>query len=237
MLCGLAAPLLAGAAAHAVPALARPAVAAGVLRRVGGAGRSGGVALTFDDGPDPDGTPAVLAALQALGWRATFFLLGSQVDAHPALARRVHEEGHELAVHGWSHRNHLGLTPRAAGADLAAACASIHAAVPGARLRWYRPPFGVLTTGSLRAGHRLGLRPVLWSAWGRDWLPGDGPGVARTVLAGLRDGGTVLLHDSDCTSTAGSWRATAAALPLLAGPLRTRGLQVRPLVEHLVPSP
>ena len=65
------------------------------------------MALTFDDGPDPLGTPAVLAALRELGWTATFFLLGSQVRRYPDVARAVLAAGHEIALHGDEHRNHL----------------------------------------------------------------------------------------------------------------------------------
>jgi peptidoglycan/xylan/chitin deacetylase (PgdA/CDA1 family) len=106
-------------------------------------------------------------------------------------------------------------------------------AATGVRPRWFRPPYGVLSGGTLRATADLGLTPVLWTAWGRDWLPSTGERVAATVRAGLAPGGTVLLHDSDCTSSPGSWRATAAALPVLAQELDRRALRVRPLREHL----
>lgn len=216
---------------HALPALARPAARRGGL--LAGRGRPGGVALTFDDGPDADGTPAVLEALEALNWRATFFMLGSQVEAYPEIPRRVHRAGHEIGVHGWSHRNHLLLSPRAAHRDLARACASLTRAVPAVVLRWFRPPYGVLTASSVLAARRLGLRPILWSAWGQDWLQSDADTVAQTVLSSARSRGTVLLHDSDCTSLAGSWRATVHALPLIADELARRGLEVRTLGQHL----
>jgi peptidoglycan/xylan/chitin deacetylase (PgdA/CDA1 family) len=74
---------------------------------------------------------------------------------------------------------------------------------------------------------------VLWTAWGKDWRAGPPVQVVAEVLRTLRDGGTVLLHDSDCTSEPGSWRSTVAALPLLAAQLRARGLEVRPLADHL----
>jgi peptidoglycan/xylan/chitin deacetylase (PgdA/CDA1 family) len=116
--------------------------------------------------------------------------------------------------------------------DLARGAATVEE-VTGVRPRWFRPPYGVLTGGTLRATAGLGLTPVLWTAWGRDGLPSPGARVAATVGAGLAPGGTVLLHDSDCTSAPGSWRATAAALPVLAEELDRRALGVRPLREHL----
>jgi hypothetical protein len=82
----------------------------------------------------------------------------------------------------------------------------------------------------------VGLEPVVWTAWGCDWRGGPSEDVLRHVVRGLDDGGTVLLHDSDCTSAPGSWRTTVAALPLLAAEFDRRGLAVRPLRDHL-PDP
>lgn len=198
-----------------------------------GRGAPGSVALTFDDGPDPEGTPRVLDALDRLGWHATFFMLGSQVRRHPEIAARVVEAGHEVAVHGHTHRNHLSRGPVDVHRDLARAAALIRAAT-GAQPRWFRPPYGVLTLGSLAAARRCGLRPVLWSAWGRDWTGASAAEVAATVAAQLRPGGTVLLHDSDCTAeVAGSWRGTVGALPLLAELAGRLGCTVAPLRDHL----
>jgi peptidoglycan/xylan/chitin deacetylase (PgdA/CDA1 family) len=220
------------AAVHAAPALVARDPLRRLTPRLAGRGDPRGVALTFDDGPDPLGTPAVLAALRELGWTATFFLLGSQARRHPGIAREVAAAGHEIALHGDEHRNHLGRSPGWVRRDLARGAEAV-AAATGVRPRWFRPPYGVLSAGSVRAAAGLGLAPVLWTAWGRDWLPASGERVAATVRAGLRPGGTVLLHDSDCTSTPGSWRATVAALPLLAEELDRRGLGVQPLREHL----
>jgi len=72
---------------------------------------------------------------------------------------------------------------------------------------------------------------VLWTAWGKDWRGGPPDRVAAEVMRTLRGGGTVLLHDSDCTSRPGSWRSTVASLPLLAA--QVEGLEVRTLVDHL----
>jgi peptidoglycan/xylan/chitin deacetylase (PgdA/CDA1 family) len=220
------------AAVHALP-MAR---AHGPLRRLSprfaGQGRPGGVALTFDDGPDPLGTPAVLAELARLGWTATFFLLGSQLRAFPDTARDVVAAGHEIAVHGDRHRSHLLRTPRDVRRDIAQALADI-SEVTGTRPRWYRAPYGHFSAGTMRAAAAVGLEPIVWTAWGCDWRGGPAEEVLRHVVRGLDDGGTVLLHDSDCTSAAGSWRTTVAALPLLAAELEHRGLSVRPLHDHL----
>jgi peptidoglycan/xylan/chitin deacetylase (PgdA/CDA1 family) len=200
-----------------------------------GLGTPGHVALTFDDGPHPAGTPAVLAALAELGWRATFFMLGSQVRAHPSLAAAVADAGHEVALHGDEHRYLFTRRHREIRDDLRRGVGAVREAT-GVGPCWFRPPYGVLTTGGLAATRRLGLRPLLWTAWGRDWLPGATPrSVVRELCRGVLDGGTVLLHDSDVTSAPGSWRVTAAALPVLAEELAGRGLRVGPAGEHGVP--
>jgi peptidoglycan-N-acetylglucosamine deacetylase len=228
----LAVPLAAAGVVHALPALTARGPARRLTPGLAGKGRPGGVALTFDDGPDPAGTPAVLDMLADLGWRATFFLLGSQVRRHPEVARLVVEAGHEVAVHGTAHRNHLVRTPTGIRRDLRLAVREI-TEVTAVRPRWFRPPYGVLSAGTLWAAQDLGLDPVLWTAWGKDWRAGPPVQVAAEVMSTLRDGGTVLLHDSDCTSRPESWRSTVAALPLLAAQLRVRGLDVRTLADHL----
>jgi peptidoglycan/xylan/chitin deacetylase (PgdA/CDA1 family) len=228
----LALPLAGAAVVHALPAVTARGPARRLTPGLAGVGRPGGVALTFDDGPDPYGTPAVLEALARLRWRATFFLLGSQVRRHPDIARLVAAAGHEIAVHGAVHRNHLVRTPLGVRRDLRTAVEEITAAT-GVRPRWFRPPYGVLSAGTLWAARDRGLTPVLWTAWGEDWRGGPPEQVAAEVVSTLRDGGTVLLHDSDCTSRPGSWRSTVAALPLLAAQPPMRELQVRTLGEHL----
>ena len=220
------------ASRHALPALSARDPFRRAVPRLSGRGRPGGIGLTFDDGPHPEGTPAVLQALAELGWSATFFLLGSQVRRFPDVAREVVAAGHEVALHGDEHCNHLFRPAGWVRRDLTRGAAAVEEAT-GVRPRWYRPPYGVLSGGTLRATAGLGLTPVLWTAWGRDWLPSTGERVAATVQADLAPGGTVLLHDSDCTSTPGSWRATVAALPHLAEELDRRALTVRPVREHL----
>jgi peptidoglycan/xylan/chitin deacetylase (PgdA/CDA1 family) len=228
----LALPLAGAAVAHALPAVTARGPARRLTPGLAGEGRPGGIALTFDDGPDPHGTPAVLETLAGLGWRATFFLLGSQVRRHPEIARLVVDAGHEVAVHGTVHRNHLIRTPAGIRRDLRLAVREI-GDVTGVRPRWFRPPYGILTTGTLWAARELDLTPVLWTAWGKDWRAGPAVQVTAEVMRTLGDGGTVLLHDSDCTSRPGSWRSTVAALPLLAAQLRARDLAVRTLGDHV----
>ncbi len=194
--------------------------------------RSDHVALTFDDGPDPAATPLFIKLLADRGVRATFFLLGSQVSKTPRLAADISDAGHEIGVHGWRHR-YLPLRGPIATYDDLASAKEIIAATTGVDPWLFRPPYGVLSTASLISAHRLGLTPVLWSSWGREWAPGStAETVHDTLSSGLVGGSTVLLHDSDATSPPGSWKAALGALPKLLDECDRRGLRVGPLGEH-----
>jgi peptidoglycan-N-acetylglucosamine deacetylase len=200
----------------------------GLARRLGIATRSaapGTVALTFDDGPHPRGTPAVLDALAAAGVTATFFLMGERVRAAPALAAEVVAAGHAVALHGDRHRGLLRLPPPAIGADLDRARAAIQDAT-GADPVLHRAPYGVYSWPALTAVRARGWLPVLWSRWGRDWTARATPAsVAREVAAGVRSGDVLLLHDADDYSAAGCWRAAAGAIPAVADAIASAGLR------------
>jgi peptidoglycan/xylan/chitin deacetylase (PgdA/CDA1 family) len=184
-----------------------------------------GVALTFDDGPHPEGTPLVLEALREAGAPATFFLAGEQVARRPALAAEIVAAGHRVELHCFRHRNQLRLTPRALMEDSERARAAIEEAT-GQAVSDYRPPYGIFSAAGLRAIRRRGWRPMLWSLWGRDWTrQATAESIARRATAGARDGDILLLHDADYYSAGGSWRRTAAALPLILEKLDGHGLR------------
>jgi peptidoglycan-N-acetylglucosamine deacetylase len=172
-----------------------------------------GIAITFDDGPHREGTPAMLDALQRAGVQATFFLVGEQVDRNPTLAAEIAAAGHEVALHGYRHRLMLRRTPADMRDDCARALDAVVRAT-GLAPSLYRPPYGVFSLGGLAEVRRRGWRPILWSRWGRDWERRATPAsIARLASRGLSNGDVVLLHDADDYSSEGSWRRTAAALP------------------------
>jgi peptidoglycan/xylan/chitin deacetylase (PgdA/CDA1 family) len=218
---------------HAAPALGGVSpIGVRLTPSLVGVGRRGHVALTFDDGPDAASTPAFLGMLDELGWTATFFMLGEMVRRDRGVAAEVAAAGHEIGVHGDVHRNMLRRTPRCTDEDITAAFTTV-AEATGVQPRWFRPPFGVMSTASLRSARRLGMRTVLWTTWGRDWRrEATAQSVTADVLRRYVDGGTVLLHDSDCTSYPGSWRAALGALPRLADELGRRRLTVGPVGDH-----
>ena len=190
------------------------------------------VALTFDDGPHPTSTPAFLDVLARVGVRATFFVLGSRLAAYPDLGRGIIGGGHEIAVHGWSHRAHLLRQPGGIVTDLRRAVESVRA-MTGAVPRFWRPPHGILTGAGLWAAHRLGLRVALWTADGTDWrADATRRSVAGRIEGQLRGGDVVLLHDSDIASAPGSWRAALAAVPDVVAACTRRGWTVGTLAAH-----
>jgi peptidoglycan-N-acetylglucosamine deacetylase len=202
------------------------------LRRLAGIGDPGHVALTFDDGPHPDATPALLDLLDRAGVTATFFLLGHAVEAEPGIARAIADAGHEIGVHGYHHRLLSGRSPAATREDIDRATATI-IAVTGTEPRFWRPPYGVASTVALTEARRLALQPVLWSTWGRDWTARCTPdSVYRSVLRRLDGGGTILLHDSDAHAVPKCWLAMLGAVPAILTTCRARGLAVGPLAEH-----
>jgi peptidoglycan-N-acetylglucosamine deacetylase len=184
-----------------------------------------GYALTFDDGPHAQGTPAVLAALARGRVSATFFLVGEQVRRDPALAREIADAGHGIGVHCDRHRNLLRLTPWQVREDIARAHETI-AAATGLEPQLYRPPYGVLNASALRLARARAWRTLLWSHWGRDWEKrATAESIATRVTAGAGEGAVLLLHDADDYSAPESWRRTVAALPRVLETLALRGVQ------------
>jgi peptidoglycan/xylan/chitin deacetylase (PgdA/CDA1 family) len=189
------------------------------------------VALTFDDGPDLGSTPSFLGLLDRLGVTATFFVLGCHLGDR-GLLREMAATGHGIGVHGWDHRPVALHRPGALRDDLVRTRDLVEDTV-GAAVRWYRPPYGLVSPTSWWAATRSGLRTVLWSAWGRDWERRATPAsVTDVVTAQLRPGGTVLLHDSDRASAPGSWRTTLVATERLVLQWLHDGLEVGGLDSH-----
>jgi peptidoglycan/xylan/chitin deacetylase (PgdA/CDA1 family) len=217
--------LAAAGAAWALPALA-PVVPplARTLRIPTRCTAAGGVALTFDDGPHPIGTPVVLEALGAAGARATFFLVAEQVERLPALAAEIVAAGHAVGFHGARHRNLLRLPPASIARDFDKG-AGVLAAALGVAPKLHRAPYGIYSWPALSAVRARGWTPVLWSRWGRDWTRrATAESVAALAAAGIEAGDVVLLHDADDYSAPDCWRATAKALPRILDTIAAAGL-------------
>ncbi|MBZ5693727.1 MAG: polysaccharide deacetylase family protein [Acidobacteriia bacterium] len=178
------------------------------IRRTGDASA---IALTFDDGPNPAVTPALLALLERYNAKATFFLIGRHVRAFPALAKEIAARGHVIGNHTETHPR-LAFLPPAKIADELSRCDDAIAAATGKKSRWMRPPFGFRgpQLGSV-VRKRGSASVVMWSVWARDWKP-QPPEPVIQRLRRVSGGDIVLLHDGDHRVLEGDRRHTVAAL-------------------------
>ncbi|MHC5054342.1 MAG: polysaccharide deacetylase family protein [Planctomycetota bacterium] len=169
----------------------------GFFCRVHSRGRagSGEVALTFDDGPDPASTPALLDALARKGVRAAFFCVGSRVDLEPELVRRIAAEGHLVCNHTHSHSGLTNLfTTRRVVAEIVMASDAVERAA-GARPRFFRPPVGLTNPNVASAARQLGLDVIAWRCGLFDRGSKPAQSVVDRVLRALRERDIVALHD------------------------------------------
>jgi len=181
---------------------------------------SASVAITFDDGPHPEGTPRMLETLAEFDARAAFFVAGEQVVKRPELARQIIEAGHVIGLHGYLHRPHTLRNAK----DFERGLAAIEDAT-GVQPRLHRPPYGIYSPASLRIARERGLQPLLWSKWGKDWRKVTTPEqITKRVVQGVTAGDVILLHDADYYSARCSHRRTAAAFPEIMKTLKSAGL-------------
>jgi peptidoglycan/xylan/chitin deacetylase (PgdA/CDA1 family) len=153
------------------------------------------LSLTFDDGPDPLFTPRILDALAAAGARATFFVMGTMLERHPDLGRRIVDEGHEVGNHTWSHENLTFLDADGIRDQIERAQQAIIATL-GVTPVWFRPPRGALPGAALRVASELGCDTAVWSVSRTIGQVGTPQEVLEPLVDGLEPGAIVDLHDS-----------------------------------------
>lgn len=183
------------------------------------------VALTFDDGPDPEITPRALDGLRRAQAPATFFVVGNRAVEHPELVRRIQAEGHEVGNHTWSHR------PLTIGAcnpvsQVTRTEELLSELAPGSP-RVFRPPFGFIGAQGGAALRRSDLVPVYWSIVPGDWDPISPQTIRQRVLSQVHPGAVVVLHAGR------SWHRAADAVESLVQDLREREYEVVPLSRML----
>jgi peptidoglycan-N-acetylglucosamine deacetylase len=176
-----------------------------------------GVALTFDDGPDPRGTPAVLDALARAGVHATFFVLGERVEREPALLERVIEAGHDVQVHGHAHLRHIEHDRTRIADDLGEALRALEP--HGVHPTLWRLPYGepAAFSAGIAAAHNLEI--VRWTVDSHDWRGDDAGTMLAALEPELKDGAVVLMHDGRDA------RETAALIGPLVHAVRAKGLE------------
>lgn len=151
--------------------------------------------LTYDDGPDPRQTPALLDLLAERGTRATFFLLTGPARRHPEIVRRMRAEGHEVGLHGIDHTRITTLSTAQVRERLRRGMAELQE-ITGERVRYYRPAYGAQTVQQVVAARRLGLLPMLWSGWASDWEDTSVATAVDRAAAAVHPGCVLLLHDA-----------------------------------------
>jgi len=185
------------------------------------------VALTFDDGPDR-GLDRFLGLMEEAKARATFFVVGEQVQRAPSKLREIDSCGHEVSVHCYRHLNHRQLTPYEVVEDMHRARTVIEETV-NRSTELFRPPYGCFSLASwLEAGWQ-GWERVLWTRDSRDWEPRATPRSVVHNIGWPRAGEILLLHDSDRYGAPGSWQNTLKALPIILERISTLGLVARPV--------
>lgn len=189
------------------------------------------IALTFDDGPDPEATPRVLDLLDAAGARASFFCIGRRARQYPALVREIVARGHRVENHGDAHTKMFatyGL--RRLRADIGGAQATL-ADLTGQRPRFFRPLGGMRTPLLDPVLTRLDLRLASWTRRGFDSVHGDPARVYGRLVRGLAPGDILLLHDGDAARTREGKPVTLAVLPRLLTAIREASMQPVTLAE------
>ena len=173
------------------------------------------VALTFDDGPDPEVTPQVLALLAAHAVRATFFCIGERVARHPQLARAIVAQGHTLGNHSYRHSSAFSLLgPRAQQEDVQRAQELIRQTT-GTTPEFFRAPAGLRNVFLAPVLDRAQLQLVSWTRRGFDTMTADPSRVLRALTRNLRGGDILLLHDGHAARTAGGRPVLLEVLPRL----------------------
>jgi len=153
------------------------------------------VGLTFDDGPDPVHTPAVLDALAAHGAKATWFVLVDRAEAHPELLERIVADGHEVGLHGMDHRRLTRLSRQEVRRHVQQGVARL-TALTGEKPRYFRPPYGSQSVSTLLAVRLQGMQSVVWAADCDDWSPHPETFIAGLAMQRTSRGSLLLLHDS-----------------------------------------
>jgi peptidoglycan/xylan/chitin deacetylase (PgdA/CDA1 family) len=178
------------------------------------------VALTFDDGPTPYSSPAILSFLEQSHTPATFFVLGQYAKAYPYLIRREAADGFAIGVHTWDHPDMQLLSVSARAYQFGATIQQLHTDLGSGFCAWlWRPPYGAVDSAIVAQADAFGLTTIYWDVDPADWSRPGTMVIVNRVLSQVRPGSIILLHDGPAAR-----EQTAAALPYILAGLRSRGL-------------
>jgi len=194
--------------------------------------RSPEVFLTFDDGPSPQATGMILDLLQVHEVKATFFVLGHNAILYPELIKRIVAEGHELALHSYSHPNLLTLTREQKEREIAESLSILHWYFPNVRIRWFRPPYGYYDQEVIDIAHEYGMCLALFNDISTDSRSSSAK-IAQTVVNG--NGKIIVFHDGQLPRTSDLTepeRRLVEGLTASVGHLKARGGHIKTLSSH-----
>ena len=221
---------LAGPSLVRLPLFAKTSAAQAGSVQAGLAQAGPGVALTFDDGPDPQVTPRVLDLLDDRGAKASFFCIGTRAALHPALLREIVRRGHTLGNHTWSHPyGFAAYAPGPMRREVERAQAVL-SNLAGVAPRWFRAPMGLRSPALDPILARAGLHHVGWTRRAYDWSCHDPAVVARRLTRTLAAGDILVLHDGNSAHDARGRAVVLDALPAVLDAIRAAG-------QHAVPLP
>lgn len=185
------------------------------------------VALTFDDGPNPEYTPQILAVLDKYHVKATFFMVGDMTQQYPNVVREVADQGHEVADHSMTHPEAPKVDSQRLRQEVQGT-AQLLERISGKKIKYFRPPYGYFDAAYFQACRDNNMNVVLWSIVPRDWEQPPAEVIAQRVATEIRPGAIVLLHDGG-----GDRRQTVKALPLIIEAIQAKGLQAVTLSQLL----
>lgn len=181
------------------------------------------VAMTFDDGPHPKLTPRLLDMLKERNIKATFFVVGKCVAEYPDIAKRIVDEGHEIANHSWNHPQLTKLSPSAFDAEISQTNAAIENAT-GVRPVTMRPPYGAINPAlTKRLNEEYGLSVILWSVDPQDWKIRKSEHVSSHIIKNTAPGSIILAHDIHAS--------TIDAMPATLDALQSKGYKFATVTE------
>lgn len=190
--------------------------------------QQGCVALTFDDGPQPNETLRMLDLLTKLEVKATFFVVGEHAKKYPEIIQEMIARGHSVQSHGYIHRDHLLRNPMSIYSDMLRG-REVVKDITGVCPTLYRPPHGVVSWPTLRAANKLFDAIVLWRKWGEDWSSrASSESITKLILQGCSEGDILLLHDADWYGKGAAANTRTATIEVVKN-LKTQGFSFVPL--------
>ena len=155
------------------------------------------LALTFDDGPSGIHTRQLLAGLEVRNAKATFFLCGYRIRQYPELTEQIREAGHEIGIHGDTHKNMAPMSRREIAAEITGTRSLLPEKHP---VRLLRPPGGCCSDGVNQVAGAMGLAIIGWNLDPKDWATQDTAAIGKSILDDVQDGDIILMHDMSASS-------------------------------------